>query len=141
MYAKAADFFFKVQTKILFGFPPVAFLISNRFQCVISQMKENRFLIKFLIYYFLIGVMSFELWSNDCKVTFCAHCRCKCTKWLTMSIYCVYASFYMVLCGDINIKMCMRCKRHTCKPGCIDEHELTIIVLHICGPMTRHVCW
>ena len=54
---------------LLFGFPPVvAILISNRFQYVISQMKENKFLIKFLIYYFRVGVMPFELWSNEVTV-------------------------------------------------------------------------
>ena len=37
---------------LLFGFSPVAFLISNQIQCVISQMKDNKFLIKFKIYYF-----------------------------------------------------------------------------------------
>ena len=45
---------------LLFGFPPVTFLIPNRFQCVISQMKENKFLIKFIIYYFRVGVMPFK---------------------------------------------------------------------------------
>ena len=50
---------------LLFGLPPIAFLISNRLQCVIFQMKENRFLIKFLIYYFWVGVMPFDLWSNE----------------------------------------------------------------------------
>ena len=42
--------FFKVQKKeivLVFGFLPVAILISNRFQCVICQMKENKFLIYF----------------------------------------------------------------------------------------------
>ena len=63
--------FFKVKKKnlvLLFDFLPVAFLISNRFQCVISQIKGNKFLIKFLIYYFWVGVMPFELWSNEFTV-------------------------------------------------------------------------
>ena len=53
---------------LLFGFPPVAFLISNRLQCVISQMKDNEFMIKFIIYYFWVGVMPFELWSIEFTV-------------------------------------------------------------------------
>ena len=42
---------------LLFGFPPVVILKSNRFQCVISQIKENKFLIKFIIYYFSVGMV------------------------------------------------------------------------------------
>ena len=63
VYAKAAEFFASAKKNLvlLFGFPPVAFLISNRFQCVISQMKENNFVIKFMTYYFLVGAMPFEL--------------------------------------------------------------------------------
>ena len=38
----------KINVVLLFGFSPVAISISNRFECVISQMKGN----KFLIYYF-----------------------------------------------------------------------------------------
>ena len=70
VYAKAAEFFQSAKKKLvlLFGFPPVAFVISNRFQCVISQMKENKFLIKLLIYYFWVGVIPFELWSNKFSV-------------------------------------------------------------------------
>ena len=54
VYAKAVEF---VQSAtifpvFLFGFQPVTILISTRFQCVMSQMKENKFLIKLLIYYF-----------------------------------------------------------------------------------------
>ena len=58
----------KINFVLLFGFPPVAFLISNRFQCVIYQMKENKFVIKFMIYYLWVGVMPFELWSNELTV-------------------------------------------------------------------------
>ena len=42
VYAKAAEFFQSANLELLFGFPPVAFLISNQFQCVISQMKEEK---------------------------------------------------------------------------------------------------
>ena len=46
----------------------VWFLI--RFQCVrfqcfsVSQMKENKFLIKFVIYYLWVEIIPWELWSN-----------------------------------------------------------------------------
>ena len=61
---------------LLFGFPPVAFLIFNRFQCVISQMKENTYLIKFITYYFWVEVMPFQLWSNEFTVKLLfVHCR------------------------------------------------------------------
>ena len=53
---------------LLFGFLPVAFLIFNRFQCVISQMKEDKLLINFITYYFWVEVMPFELWSNQFTV-------------------------------------------------------------------------
>ena len=54
----------------MFCFSPVAFLISTRFQCVtvISQMKDDKFLIIFIIYYFRVGVMPFELWPNEFTV-------------------------------------------------------------------------
>ena len=51
VYATASEFF-QSATKyavLLFGFPPVAILIPNRFRCVISQQKENKFLLKFII--------------------------------------------------------------------------------------------
>ena len=38
---------------LLFGLLVVAILISNQFQCVISQMKENKFLIRFINLLFL----------------------------------------------------------------------------------------
>ena len=37
----------------MFGFPNVAILISARFQRVMSQMKENKFVLKF-IYLFIV---------------------------------------------------------------------------------------
>ena len=54
-------------------FFPVAILISNKFQCVMSQMKENKFLIKFIIYNFWVEVMPWDLWSNSFtgKLLFC----------------------------------------------------------------------
>ena len=45
-------------------FPPVAILISARFQRVMFQMKENYFLIKSIIYGFQVEVIPWELWSN-----------------------------------------------------------------------------
>ena len=41
--AKATELFQSANTIVvlLFGFPPVAILISNRIKYVISQMKEN----------------------------------------------------------------------------------------------------
>ena len=50
VYAKSAELFqsAKINAVLLFGFPPVAILLSNRFQCVISQMKEHLFWIKFM---------------------------------------------------------------------------------------------
>ena len=58
--AKGAKFFESANKNLvlLFGLQPAAFLISNRFQYVISQqMKENKFLIKFLIYYFFVQLL------------------------------------------------------------------------------------
>ena len=77
--APRVPIFFKVNKKnlvLLFGFPPVTFLIPNRFQCIISQMKEKKFLIKCLIHYFRVGVMPSELWSHEFTVQLllCAHC-------------------------------------------------------------------
>ena len=62
MYAKAAESANK-NLILLFVFSPVAFSISNRF-----QINENKFLTKFIIYYLLVGVMRFELWSNEFTV-------------------------------------------------------------------------
>ena len=62
LYTKGANFF-QSANKIpvfMFGSLPVEILISNRFQCVIFQMEENKFLIKFLIYSFLVGVIPIE---------------------------------------------------------------------------------
>ena len=43
----------------------VTFLISNRFKCVISQIiKENEFMIKFLIYYLWLALYPWGLRSN-----------------------------------------------------------------------------
>ena len=60
VYANAGDFF-KVQTKTIGTFvcpslpppppPPVAILIYNRFECVISEMNENKFVIE--LYYII----------------------------------------------------------------------------------------
>ena len=54
VYAKGAKFFQSATNfpVLLFGFQPVAILIPTRFQHVMSQMKENKFLIKLLICYF-----------------------------------------------------------------------------------------
>ena len=49
---------------LLFGFPPVAILISPRFQRVMSQMKENKFLIKCIIYYILVEVNTFRVYDQ-----------------------------------------------------------------------------
>ena len=58
---------FKVQTNtvLLFGFSPVAILISTRFQRVTSQMREDEFLFKFIIYCFWVEVIPLELWLNS----------------------------------------------------------------------------
>ena len=66
---KGAEFV-QVQKEILYFclFFRRSDLIPNRFQCVIYQMKENKFLIKFMIYYFWVGVIPFELWSNEFTV-------------------------------------------------------------------------
>ena len=56
LYTKGANFF-QSANKIpvfMFGSLPVEILISNRFQCAMSQMKENKFIIKFIIYNFLV---------------------------------------------------------------------------------------
>ena len=58
---------FKSANKIavlLFGFPPV----SVKFSVSTSQMKENKFLLKFTIYYFLVAVIPWELWWNEFTV-------------------------------------------------------------------------
>ena len=51
-FAKAAEFVQSAKNNpvLLFGFPPVT--IPFNFSVSLSQMKENRFLIKFMIYYF-----------------------------------------------------------------------------------------
>ena len=42
-----------------------------------ASIKENKFLIKFLIHDFWVGVIPFELWSNEftVKLLFLAHCK------------------------------------------------------------------
>ena len=52
VYAKGAKFFQSATNfpVLLFGFQPLAILIPTRFQRVMSQIKENKFLIKLLIY-------------------------------------------------------------------------------------------
>ena len=52
--AKGAEFVRSANknVELLFGFSPIAILISDRFEYVISQMKENKFLIKLIIDYF-----------------------------------------------------------------------------------------
>ena len=90
--AKGAEFCQSAKISCTFvWFSPVAILISNWFQCVISQMKEDRFLIKFLSYYFWVGVIPFQL-INLLLSYFFAHCmvesrhgfriplRCKLTR-------------------------------------------------------------
>ena len=52
VYAKGAECFQSAKTKQKLYFCmvfPVESLITHQFECVISQMKENKFLIKFLI--------------------------------------------------------------------------------------------
>ena len=63
VYAKGAKFVQSAKNipVLLFGYFPVEILISNRFQRFMSQMKENRFLIKFIIYYFLVEFLPGEL--------------------------------------------------------------------------------
>ena len=64
MYAKGTKLFQsanKIPVLLLFVFTPVAILISNQFQHVMSQMKENKFMIKFIIYYILVEVIPREL--------------------------------------------------------------------------------
>ena len=60
---------------LLFGFPPVVFLISNRFQCVISnerkQISDNIFDLLFLSRGYTFWVMIEWIY---CTVTFFAHC-------------------------------------------------------------------
>ena len=51
VYANAAEFF-QINPVLLFGVFFVEILISARFQRVMSQMKEDKFLIKFIYYYF-----------------------------------------------------------------------------------------
>ena len=72
VYTKGAAFFQSANNfpVLLFGFPPLAMLISTRFQHVMSQMKENKFLIKFLIYYVWVKVISRELWSINLLVSY-----------------------------------------------------------------------
>ena len=47
----------------VFCFPPVGILISTRFQRVMSEIKENKFSINCIIYYFRVEVIPWELWS------------------------------------------------------------------------------
>ena len=54
VYAKGAELFQSAThfPVLLFGFSPAAMLIPTRFQRATSQMTENKFLIKFIFYYF-----------------------------------------------------------------------------------------
>ena len=54
VFAKAAEFVQSAKLKLctFVWFPPVAILVFTRFQRVMSQMKENKCIIKFIIYCF-----------------------------------------------------------------------------------------
>ena len=67
VYAKAAEF---VQSAnkiavLLFGFFPVAILISTRFQHVMSQMKQNKFLIKLRVMIKLVSYCVLHTVDDD----------------------------------------------------------------------------
>ena len=51
----------------------VAILISYWFPYIISQMKENKFLDKFMVYYLCVEIIPWDLWSNwfTSKLRFC----------------------------------------------------------------------
>ena len=49
---------------------PYSEFITNRFQCVISQKKEEQILLKFIIYNFWVEVIPWELLSNEFTVQF-----------------------------------------------------------------------
>ena len=80
--AMDADFFKVKNNTLYFYFVFSLYNISNRFQCVISQMKEIKFVICFI---------PFELWSNlnelNVKLLFCAHCN-GLTKMWSNSLLC-----------------------------------------------------
>ena len=90
--AKGVEFFQSAKNNpvLWFGFPPVAILIPNRFQRVISQKKDNKFLLKFIIYYFWVEVIPWELLSNEFTVQL--------LFWHT-----VLANYWLTI-GKINIK-------------------------------------